>query len=436
MIRLFSLLIISGSVGPFGWADSRLHCEEKLTTHATEMAITPAEAQSLLQNFLKQNGLSLQGDGLVSALGIDLHKVPQIVLFSLNGFFGDSMIFHFSIIDFFRKTFPEVPLKVISPSASVLSRPKTQDFEWDSLPVRFPQFKKHADRVEQIELMRDRLPGFFNSHVQPGAFVFLDLTTVDKADEELLKMKPDAPKTVASEIRRVSEKNGTVTVGLSNLHHNRIMLGVAGVYIWRDQTELQLRKPLPSNVETIYESWLENFALLFGSKAYLRWDNRYFTNEAEDRPLINDILKAQGLAPSKKYAFINLNTFGGDKVRDLIPYYSQLLREMVAATLETSPDLNILVSFPEYQFGPQVQLDAIRLRANYSGRVALLPSSERELVPSLLTGAEWLISYDSGLVHLGSFLPPERVLTIGLTSSGAQLWRRIKTSRLLNKGTL
>jgi hypothetical protein len=427
MNKIFMALLIAGLMGPLSLAESPSPldpCLAELNFQSTELHIAPDQAKLFFHDFAEKNNFSVTADGLVASLGIDLHKVPQIVLFSLNGFFGDSMIFHFSIIDYFRKNYPEIPLKVISPSAGILSRPDPLDFTWETFPVRFPQFKKATDRVEQIELMRERLPGFFNANVTPGAFIFMDLTTVDKADGELLKLKPDAPKTVASELKRVTEKNQATSVGLTNLHKNRIMTGIAGIEVWQNGTEKVFREPVPSTVPTIYESWLQNFSALFGSNAYLKWDSRYFVNEAEDRPLVREILSAQGLDPEKKYAFLNLNTFGGDKVRDLIPVYSQILRAMVSETLQTFPDWNLVVTFPEYQFGPEVQAEAIKLAQETKGRLALIPSSERELMPSILAGAEWMISYDSGLVHLGSFLPPEKVLSIGLWSSGAELWRR------------
>lgn len=423
-------------------------CEQLLKEQSSEMTISPVQVAENQHAYLKHFGLDQsqrRGDGLLNWLGVHPEKSPQIVLVSLNNFFGDSMIFHFPIIDYFRKNYPQIPLTVISPNANVLSRPDQQDFKWEVFSVRFPMFRKREDRVEQILLMRQRLPGFLKAHIQPGAFVLYDLTTCDKADQELKRGKPEE-KLVSSEMHRVFREIGATAVGISNLNKERIFNGVTGVEVmlpkeqipddpllapfrakpseWSGGEGFNFRSPISFDAKTIYESWLQNFSLLFGSKAYLRWDHHYFTNSVEDAAVINAFLEENGMDRSKEHVLINLNTFGGDKVRDLIPHYAETLKRIIQHVHDTRPELNILVTFPETQFGPEIQGDILDYAASLKPRVALIPSSYREIMPAFVATSQWLISYDSGLVHLASFLPANRVLSLDLGSGGAEIWRR------------
>ena len=428
--------------------DNEFNCAVLLAPLAQDLHADPGQASQNLIHYLQRFGLDggeRESDGLLDWMGIDLEKYPQIVLLSLNNFFGDSMIFHFSIVDYFRKRYPKIPLTIISPNAVILSRPEQLDFSWDVFPVRFPTFRKREDRVDQIILMRQRLPGFLKSRIQKGAFVFYDLTTCDKADEEMARIKP-LEKRMSNEIRHIAHLLGLTAVGLSNLHEERIFMGVTGVELiapeeklprtnslapysadpakWAGARGYELRGPVGFGAKTIYESWMQNFSLLFGARAYMHWDHRYFTNGSEDPDLIRKFLIENKLDPNRRHVLINLNTFGGDKVRDLTPIYFETLKEIVIHTREKDPDVNILVTFPETQFGPEVQVKVLDFARGYIGHLALISSSYRELMPAFVATSKWLVSYDSGLVHLASFLPADRVLTLALHSGGADLWRR------------
>lgn len=454
-MHLFISLMIAAQLG---WAaptesvklgDTSL-CASLLAPSFSEMKLTVHEAIEIQKTYF--NALGIPADpradqGLLQWMNIDPAQHSEIVLFSLNNFFGDSLIFHFSMLDYFLKKYPGSKIKVISPKAGILTRLNHPNVEAITLPVRFAEYALRTDRDKHIQLLRERLPSFIKQNLKPGAFVLYDLTTLDKAGMEVDRDGKSPGLRPSSEFHRALHQIGATAIGLSNLNEGYIFLGLAALEVnapvtqirpelWavKDSTRLRtnsgqivgisLRKPVDLGSKNVYQSWLYNLAVLFGSQAYLRWDSRYFVNAQEDGKIVYDFLKDQGLDPEKPYVFLNLNTFGRDKVRELTPVYASVLIEVMTYLRKNYPGLNILASFPEVQFGPEVQEDLLGFRGQHRGEIALVPSSMREVQSAIVQGARWVISYDSGLAHLSSFRSPQEVLTVSLNAGASHIWRR------------
>jgi|GEM_PF-6320082 len=423
-------------------------CGPLLASMASELRLGAQEAHDV-QTLYNRN-LSIPAEtshGLLEWLKIDPAKHGEIVLFSLNNFFGDSLIFHFSMLDFFLTKYPGKKIKIVSPKAGVLTRFSHPDVDWIQIPVRFAEYAKREDRDHHIQLLRERLPGFIKQNISPGAFMLYDLTTLDKAGAEV-DPKGKTPELRPSyEFYRALNEAGVTAVGLSNLSEGYIFLGVSSIHVvapirslpadlWALPDSIRLRtssgkivgvglsKPVQFGSQNIYESWLQNLTVLFGPEAYLKWDSRYFVNASEDGALLTKFMSQSGVDPRKPYILINLNTLGRDKVRELTPIYSYTLKSVTTHILSKYADINVLAFFPENQFGPEVQEEILDFQSLHRGRMALIPGSMREIQPAFLNGAHRVISYDSGLAHLASFKPKESVLTVSTSSGQSNLWRR------------
>lgn len=424
-------------------------CEVALAQSSSEMHLSATEVTEIQQKYSQQQGLPdfTASGGLLKWANIDPAKHTQIVLFSLNNFFGDNLIFHFSMLDYFRRKFPGLPIKVISPKAGVLSPVEDQTLERVTFPVRFTDFAKREDRDRQINILREKLPGFMKEHIKPGAFVLFDLTTLDKSGLEIDPQNDDRAKRPATEFYRVIHDLGATAVGVSNFSNREIVLGMSAVEfissaprirseLWAAPHSIRLRtrsgaiagvglrRPVTFGAKNIYESWLQNLALLFGPDFYLKWDSQYFVQLTEDKKMISDLHRQNGLDSKKPYVLLNLNTFGRNKVRELTPVYASTLISICKHLILNYPNLNILAMMPETQFGPETQEDVLDFYQQNRTRMALISSSARELHPALVAGAKLVVSYDSGLAHLSSFLPPQRVLTVSLAAGMSDIWRR------------
>ena len=447
--RILTIFVLLSSVASYA-TEKPLNYDEcdRLIDGATRMYPAKNEIQDNFSHWANQVGIKTKAQSFFEWAGIKPEEHSQIVLLSLNNFFGDGMVFHFSMMDYFLKTFPKVPLLVISPKGSVLSRPAKQPFDWATYPVRYAEFQKRADRDFHINLISATLPDFVETRVKPGALIIFDLTIFDKVGDEIDPKNDNEANRPIKEFERVVNELGATAVGVSNLRGHRIMMGISGIEMIAPKEKLDIklfgakgaapvvrardrdvrgvtyRGEVEFGANNIYQSWLQNFAFMVGPSAYLHWDKRHYINLQEDPKLVHDFKIQAGLDPHKPHVFINLNTFGGDKVKDLSPVYAETLMKLVNHTLQSDPNTNVLVPFPEYQFGPETQTAILDFVAGLGGRVALVPSSVRELVPAIIGSSKWVISYDTGLVHLSSFLPRNKVLSISLHSGGNEIWRR------------
>lgn len=415
--------------------------------------LLPSRTSDDFHTYAREFGLPLlqtqPESSVLEWFGIDPHRYPQIVLFSLNNFFGDSMIFHFPMIDFFLKQFPEVPLKSVSPRAEGLFRSPYLPFESEFFPVRFAEYKKREDRQRHIEVFRSRMNGFIRRHIKPGALIFFDLTTLDKADWEMDPRNEHPDVRPSLHFRQALVDIGATGIGISNLSKSQhILRGLAAIQVIapKDQIRsdvfnipeakalyglkekerivgIEFRRDLDFGAETIVESWLKNVSLVIGPQVFLSWNSSYFVNTDEDPLNLEQFFSQTKLDTTKPYAMVNFNTHGGGKVEELKPIYAATLIQVLEHVMTTT-DLNMLVTFPETQFGPVNQVQLMDYVSSRSSRIAFIPASQRELISALLSGTEWFVSYDSGLVHLANFLPPEKVLTISLKSGGPEIWRR------------
>jgi hypothetical protein len=423
-------------------------CEVLLSPSSSEMQLSAAEAADVQQLYNSKLGIPMASQsGLLDWLKIDASRHDQIVLFSLNNFFGDSLIFHFSLLDFFLKKHPGKKIKIVSPKAGVLTRFTHPDVEWVQISVRFAEYAKREDRDHHIKLLRERLPSFVKEHVAPGAFVFFDLTTLEKAGMEVDPKGKNPELRPSFEFYRALHEVGATAVGLSNLSDGYIFLGISAIDVIAPSSKMNpdawaisdsirlrttsgkivglgLRRAVHLGSQNVYESWLQNLTVLFGSAAYLKWDSQYFVNASEDGPIIGKFMRNAGLDPAKPFILINLNTLGRDKVRELTPIYAETMKSVIRHILQTYPHLNVMAFFPENQFGPEVQEEILDFRSEYPGRLALIPGSMREVQPALVSAARSVVSYDSGLAHLSSFKPKEAVLTVSTAAGVSHLWRR------------
>jgi hypothetical protein len=442
-------LLLCGLVHAADFMDADVPCDILLRPATSSLRLNPAQSIENFHKYAELSGIATslgQEQSVLEWLKVNPADYPQIVLFSLNNFLGDSLIFHFSIIDYFLKTYPQVPLRFISPKAGLLARMADPSFSWRVFPVRFAEYRKREDRDYQINFTRRRLHDFVKENVMPGALVFFDLTTLDKADAEIDPKGNQPELRLSTEFHRLLMEAKATAIGLSNLRKERIMLGVSGIEVLAPPSRLRpeladlpeshpivsrsgetrgytLRTQVEWGAKTIYKSWLENFTLLFGPAAYLKWTSAYFVHPQEDAVLVQQFFDEQHMDSKTHYVMINFNTYGADKVRDLIPLYSQALKAVMAHILNTTA-FNILVNCPETQFGPENIVAVLDAAAENKSRVALISTSKREIMSALISNARWFISYDSGPVHLASFFPPERVLTFSLHSGGPEIWRK------------
>ena len=383
---------------------------------------------------------------LIETLGLDPGRATQIVLLSFSDFLGDNFVFTVSLVDSLRKLHPQIPLSVLSPVAGALAQGPNARFASASVSTQFFGGER-ALASDRLRAFIQRLPGFLRANIRPGAFVFFDLTTLEKAEREISMSPEDYARRPTQELARVLTDIGAAGVGLSLLAADgRLGVNLTSVAVIAPVG--RLREPPPnltaepllsrsgraqglrftgfasSSRQTIYESWQTHVAAILGRSVALRWSAQDVANVERSNDEVDEFLHASGIAPQRRIAVLNLNARGSSKVRQLTPHYVSILRALVDHALLSDPELDLLIPFPESQFGPETQAAAMDFLAQRRGRAAFIPVSDRELIPALLNRAAWVASYDSGLVHLANFLPSDRVLTFSLDQGQSRIWRR------------
>ena len=419
-------------------AHAASNCADRLTSH-------PKIAARDFREYLKANGLRAPSDvvGLADWLKLRDLRPTQVVLINLTKFFGDNVIFGFSTIDYLRQTF-DAPFLYVSPVAEALNGVASDHFARAAWPITFAQHRTREARVAEIMRMKRRFESFLEQHVRPGALVLYDLTTLDKADQELATVDP-RELSASDEFRCALARRDVTAIGLGALKNERIHLGITGLDVLarpalipaelrfahgphvkvktvEGLTHVQLRGVWSAG-QTTYEAWLRSLNVVFGQDAFMSWDANLYVRPEHVVEL--DRLKHRaGLAIDRPHAFLNLNTFGADKVRDLTPVYTATLDRVVAHVLSRYPELDLLVRFPEHQFGPEVQSHALALAARTRGRVAMIPLTAQHLLGAIYQSARWIVSYDSGPFHQAAFRPADLVLSVSLWSGSGDVWRK------------
>jgi hypothetical protein len=388
------------------------------------------------------------GKSFLDSIGVHPENFSNIVILSLNNYLGDNLIFHFSLIPFLRNQYPNSELTLISPKAEIIFPSVRYQFQKYTFPVRFTEYQNRKDRDEHIALLRDRLPHFIKAHVKPGSLVLFDLTTLIKASSEIDSLARNPESTPLPAVYRALTEIGAVGIGVSNLENGYIMSGLAQLDVvgiptpqevlsspWLTQIKgshgqsigFSIRQKVKPNIfgnknENIYQSWLANMSFLFGDQLELSWNEKIYNGLDEGRT--REYLATQSSFPDRPFVLINLNTFGRSKVDELRPWYLFILKQISTEIARLHPAWNIVYTFPENQFGPEVQEDVINWKAQSPLPLIAIPSSRREHLPTLIRDSRFVISYDTGLAHLAAFKNPRHVLTISATSGGAHTWTR------------
>lgn len=446
----FIILILTYFTFHFNQASANIYaCKSFYEEPIGSVAINKEKFDEDFRRIMSQMGeekISRTKQSFLDWIGVDPGSHSEIVVVSFNNFLGDNIIFYVSMFESLRKKYPLSKIKFISPKANIVSEDNELAIENHVFPVRFLEFTDSAKSDEHLRNFVARMPGFLKANINKEAFVFFDLSTIEKAELQILKKEHEFPKKPSEEFFRVMTDLKATAIGLSNLSSQGRMLQDGTGFVMLAPHE-KLNKHLTVNEaaeaiennrgevlgvhlidqwdfssETIYESRLRQLAFIFGADMKLSW--RYSTlNDRSKNLNISYFLQQKGLDPSRGYALLNLNTFGNNKVQELGPKYFDLMSGIVKHVLENTTD-NLLVTFPENQFGPEVQEKIIDLVFQSKNRIAFLTVGDREEIPSIIKKSRWVISYDSGLVHLSAFMPENQILTIGLSKADPQIWRK------------
>jgi ADP-heptose:LPS heptosyltransferase len=361
----------------------------------------------------------------------------EITVLTLNPNLGDNIIFDQGLIPYLHERYPGARIQWTSPTGQILRAPGW--LQVHDMPVqRFLEPSAIHTLLEDPNSLARMLIGAIDASVHPGSLVIWDDFRFERLGDDILHAAESSLKAedyarlggprswranlqemIRSQIAKAREhllarieSGHSFGVGIEYLAARRRAAFILGPNLPRQTVYLPSAREQPP-LGTMYEEAQNRAHQLFGADAKLEWDPALYLTPELSRAGASYLERTFG-ARNGPYLVLNLNTRGDFKVRELQQDYAQRLQKLLSVLREHHPELNILVSPPEAQFGEETVQAARQVIdgavSSSGGRVALLPA-DRELWKPILQGAEAVISQDSGFVHVANIVN-DHVITL------------------------
>lgn len=407
--------------------------------------------QTAWEDILHKNGQDPKEvpDSLLEYLKIDLNKFSEITIVDVNPFLGDAVIGSHPIIEGIHRMHPQARITYISPSARVLV-PRTWlnpiVFNWDDVygAIRSPLPLGQSASFNEVVL----------DHIMKGvpknSFVFFEAATnrhgFGRAFEKIKDQMPSGMEAFAKGsgfqkriIRALLGKNA------QGLITDVDGFSINAVHVHPGQTrevnfDLDLRyegKASPvfgeslRNTTNVYENKLLRRLVVFGDRIHENSDGMsdLYYDPSRNTRMNEYMIKVFG-SDSIDPVLINLNTVASFKIEDSKSSYLERLDFIVKSIRSIDPNASILVTAPEAHYGPDLRA-AVETYISDSqgvlgGRVKFMPEDPK-LWQNILKRARFVISQDSGFLHIANaLLPREKVMMLATLSVGyfPDHWKR------------
>ena len=355
----------------------------------------------------------------------------DITYVTFNSNLGDDTIYHFSRLYELHRLYPEArihflsPLRgqprpispwldpvTIAPSGTTTLTESAENFALthagEHSLFMMPDLNDHADMSE-----------FLKAKGIPYEAVKAEVTALPARMEKLAgQLSARGGSTVLWDVTRSSDEPGL------DVHYARPGTALQKKVIPGADIPYRPIGPLDLENHTQYErTRIVDRALLFGAHDLGTYPKAMVYSPGEGVADFEKWRAASFVHPGEKHIVVSLNGGGEEKVEALRPQYGQLLEEILRDVWHKNPKTNIVVPFPEAQFGPEVGAQVREVIGKYPGHAALLPAGRFDMIGAAIDTSYLTIAHDGGTAHIARGIAgARRVLTFSVNDASLD-WR-------------
>jgi len=402
-------------------------------------------SSSAFQLSILENGYNYSDSkNLMEFFNISPKNGEEIVLFSTNPNIGDNLANINSILESLHQKYPESKIKLVSPTSFLL---KKNDW-FTPVQIDLSKFNKPHKGKKYGHLLK-YLEEQLANNVSAKSFVYIEALNLEPLEFRYFPLEDFVKKNMESAVleryaKIINKKGGR---GLLNYIEDeefyiinkkkdipKYVTGHPETHVTAHYTRATFDVPsklfseaLPTDA-SVYQMLNVYNKIIWGEEIESVNPEYLYLNDGEFIKEKNVFLKNQFNTKermTKRYVILNFNTTGEHKIDYIKDDYTNKVKSMINKIQLTYPDVKILLTPVESQFGKKIanEVKAFVNQKHLRDKVAFMPN-DKKIWGRLIKDSELVITQDSGFNHIANIYKSEEKILVFSSDEMAKDWRR------------